>query len=135
MRWLAIVAVFLCGPVLASTWSCNSALSRSDAQLGKPDLQFKLTLAANGRLSATSHRNIFGFGAWRWIGHWTDFEGQLAMIGAARTALNDPILVNPGYTSHDIRAFSTVREQNVIVMTLWRRSYPETLVRCLLEHS
>ena len=56
------------------------------------------------------------------------------MIGAARTSYTDPILVDPGSATEEVRGFSTVFKDDVILMELKTPTYPDILVRCLSEH-
>ena len=133
-RALFLVLSLITGPALANPWSCDGALSPSDRVLGTSDTKFTLYFTDTGQFRATGHHPTDSFRSWQWSGQWTTFDGEIAMIGAARTSYADPILVNPGSTTQEVRAFSTVFKDDVILMELKTPTYPDILVRCLSEH-
>jgi len=131
MRWLVLIMALATQPVLASSWSCDGALSTEDRIVGVSETGFDLFLAPFGHFHATGPGRHGTLGDWDWTGHWTEIDGQIAMIGTARSTYNDPIFVKPGWIEVELRAFSSIFQDDVILFALKRRTYPDTLVRCL----
>ncbi|WP_299377869.1 hypothetical protein [uncultured Tateyamaria sp.] len=132
MRWcLALAFMLISSAAQATIWVCDAALSTQDTVLGISDMQFRLALVEGGRFSARAMREQKSYQAWSWSGHWIETEEQIAMIGHARSSYDDPILVRPASTTQEVRAFSLLFQDDVIVLNLQRHTYPDTMVRCL----
>ena len=132
MRWL-LTFMFMSFSIAAqaSVWTCDAALSTQDTVLGVSDTRFQLNLVGNGRFSARATHQQQPFRTWSWSGHWIETDTQIAMIGNARSSHDDPILVRPASTTEEVRGFSSLFRDDVIVLNLARQTYPDTMVRCL----
>ncbi|MEX0365482.1 MAG: hypothetical protein AB3N22_05400 [Ruegeria sp.] len=133
MRWLVFALALAAQPALASSWSCDGALSTEDRTFGKSDTKFSLFLGPTGKFRATDDESEGPLRSWYWSGHWTEIEGQVAMIGKARSTFDGPILTSPGHTEEELRAFSSIVQDDILLFTLKRRADRDTLVRCLRE--
>ena len=132
--YLALLTAALAGPAWASTWqwACGAALSTSDTTFGVSDTTFRLTLTSSGRFKANRRIAPDPDTHWSWFGAWTEIEDQIAMIGPSYTSYSHPILHQPATISSEIRAFSTVAQEDVMVLNLTERK-TTSLVRCLKE--
>ncbi|MEP4198839.1 MAG: hypothetical protein ABJL99_24710 [Aliishimia sp.] len=135
MRWLLLSAAMLASPAYAQTWQCQSALAPQSIESGATSLRMVLHMFAHGQFRATRpyDNNAASTTTWSWRGNWTDIEGQIAMIGAAKTTDDHPIVhgVSPSRT-HEIRAFSTLVEEDMIVLNM-HDGRTLSLVRCFQE--
>ena len=132
MRWpLAFIFMPISMAAHASVWTCDAALSTLDAVLGISDTQFRLALVEGGRFSARAMHEQKPYQAWSWSGRWIDTEEQISMIGHARSSYADPILARPASTTQEVRAFSSMFQDDVIVLNLQKHTYPAPMVRCL----
>ncbi len=128
MRWCA-AWVLLSGPALAGNWHCNAALSPDDAMFGFSDFAFHLNFSTEeNQFNGYARNEKDGF-FWHMSGQFTPFEDQLALIGRAYTRDAD---APGGQTKTEIRAHTTVLEDEVIVMTMDLPGQA-VLVRCLHE--
>jgi len=133
MRCLVLALALAAQPALASSWACDGALSTEDRTVGISDTKFSLFLGPVGKFRATGDESEGAFRSWFWSGHWTEIEGQIAMIGKARSTFDDPILISPGHTEEELRAFSSIVQDDILLFTLKRRADRDILVRCLRE--
>ena len=134
IRCFAALLCLMSSAAQASVWHCERALSPDDTVLGMSDTQFALNLMSDeetsGRFVAISHGSWDGFRNWRWSGHWTDFDGQIAMIGQFAARGRDPFFDDAAKASLQTRGFSSVFQPDALVMTL-RRGEDTAMVRCL----
>lgn len=134
MRWWLILSALILAsnPVSARIWHCDGALSTDDKVLGVSDTKFRIHMTEAGRFSADRPTNRDSDPQWLWDGHWADVDGQLAMIGIARTRWRDPILHGKSMQTEELRAYSALVEADVLVLNL-SQDDGFVLVRCLRQ--
>ncbi len=98
----------------AAEWFCQTGLEQGDPP--QSALAFRLVLGPDGGFQAEGRRHGRGFG---WSGHYTEYDAQLAMIGALQA----------GPTPVEARALSRRMQEDVLILSLHEA---EThMVRCL----
>ncbi|MEO9516380.1 MAG: hypothetical protein ABJH45_22945 [Paracoccaceae bacterium] len=120
---LTLTAMCLAGPAMAKPWYCTAALDASVAELRSP-VALELSLDPGGTFQGRLERRQDETTAlFDWMGHWTGFEDQIALIG---TAIQDA-----GLSSTELRAVSTRRGTHSLFLALKAQDQTQQTLRCL----
>ena len=125
MKRLALIltAICLAFPAIAKPWYCTAALDASVAELRSP-VALELSLDPGGTFQGSLERRQDETTAlFDWMGHWTGFDDQIALIGTA--------IPDTGLASTELRAVSTRRGAHSLFLALKAQDQPQQTLRCL----